>query len=119
MMLEEIREYKNNSIVKRYKDYINNKDIPLNDRWEVFKEAPADWKNRYYWLCQFKVENKLSREISWSDDFYIDKHQTVDMVNIIERLEDDPTRFFNKGWTKELIEEFKEDILQGNIGSFE
>jgi adenylosuccinate lyase len=33
------------------------------------------------------------------------------MVNIVERLEDNPTRFFDKGWTKELIEEFKEEIL--------
>lgn len=116
-MLEEIREYKNNSLSKRYVEYIRDKSIPLNDRWEVFKEAPKDWKNQSNWVQQFEVERKLG-EISWYDDFYIEKNQTVDMVDIVERLEDDPTRFFNKGWTLELIVEFKEEILQENISSF-
>jgi hypothetical protein len=117
--LQEIRDYKNCAIKNRFIEYIQDKTIPMENRWEVFLEAPSDWKNHESYIQHFDVEKKLiSREISWYDDFYIEKNETVHMENVIERLEEDLEDFEKHGWTKDLISELKEEILQTNLGSF-
>ncbi len=119
-IVQEIRDYKNNSLKNRYISYIQDKSIPMAERWEAFCEAPVDWKQQKSYVEHFHVENKLkNREISWYDDFYIEKNETVVMGNIIERLEEELEDFSSNGWTKEIIEEFKEEILSKNLGSFD
>ncbi len=119
-IIQEIRDYKNNSLKQRFVEYIKDVSIPLESRWEAFLEAPMDWKYQQSYVIHFQVERKLKgREISWYDDFYIEKKETVVMENIIERLEEDLDSFSENGWTLELIQEFKEEILQKNIGSFD
>lgn len=118
-ILQEILDYKNCSIKHRFIEYIQDKTIPMLTRWEVFLEAPNDWKNHESYIKRFQIERKLKgKEISWYDDFYIEKHETVHMENVIERLEEDLEDFEKKGWNKDLIAELKEEILQKNLGSF-
>jgi hypothetical protein len=119
-IIQEIRDYKNNSLKQRFVEYIKDVSIPLESRWEAFLEAPMDWKEQQSYVVNFQIERKLkSREISWYDDFYIEKNETVVMENIIERIEEDLDSFSENGWNLELIQEFKEEILQKNIGSFD
>ena len=89
-ILQEIREYKNCAIKERFVAYIKDTTISIENRWEVFIEAPSDWKNKKSFIQHFNVEKKLkNKEISWYDDFYIEKNETVDMQIIVESLESD------------------------------
>lgn len=117
--LQEIRDYKNCAIKQRFVEYIADKTISVENRWEIFLEAPSDWKNHKLYVEKFQIEKKLKiKEIFWHDDFYIEKNETVYMGNIIERLEENLEDFESNGWSKELIEELKEEILQKNLDSF-
>ena len=103
--------------------FIKNTDIDLNLRWAVFKEMPEDFLKRESYQVTFKIEKKLpQKEIFWYDDFYIERYQTVKMIDLIDDLEKrliEPD-LYNAAqiWPKELIDAFKEEILQKELESF-
>lgn len=127
-ILEEIIAFKQapNGLKDRYLAFIADTTIPLDERWAVFKEAPDDWKEQKSWIQHFDFEKEFIGEISWYDDFYVDRHETVDMVDFCEeRLED-----YFAGKYEEEDEEWqtvviacivaaKEEVLASNMGSFE
>lgn len=94
--------------------YLRDKNIPLFDRWEIFRKTPLELLNNDTYNVSFDCEKLLhGGEISWYDDFYKDRHSTVEMVSIIESCEENPDQY-----SEEFITAFKEEILQKCLGSF-
>ena len=107
--------------------YIANTDIPLEDRWELYKEMPDSCLNQDSYTVHFKIEEKYGK-ISWYDEFNKDRYSIVNMKDVIEDLEDSLNSSYPLGYIEELKEkgvaeefltEFKEEILQLGLGSFE
>lgn len=101
---------------------LKDKSIPLNERWKVFVEASGGVINKvnsYY--MDFQSMTKAGFGGSWYDDFYLDRHQTMELTSLVECLEDrnnlnsDSKRF---KMTEEQIEELKEEILQSGYTGF-
>lgn len=118
-LLEKIRAYKEPIYLQQeYLQYIANKEIPLEDRWNVFAEAPYEWKHHCSYIEHFDVEEKLQNgSICWYDDFFIDRYQTVNLADFVEDLRGD-NYDSEERWPEELISEFMEEVLDKNLGSF-
>ncbi len=116
---------------KKTKDAVEliifDKKLPLDQRWEFWLKVPEDAKNNKGWIEHFRWEQQLpGRRVSWYDEFYIDRHQTVIMEEIVDRVEeniayaaqnpDDVS--IRETWTQEMLDDFKEEILEKNLYSF-
>lgn len=127
-ILEEIIAYKKAPVElqQRYVAFIADTTVPLDERWEVFKEAPDEWKQHDSWIHHFDFEKQFFHgKISWCDDFYVEKYETVDMVGFIEeRLEDHFAGEYeeeDEEWETIVlpcIAAAKEEVLAKNLGSF-
>lgn len=120
-LLERIIEYKNKEpdpIIEEYQQYIVDTSIPLNDRWDVFSAAPDEWKNQDSFIPHFSFEKKIPN-FSWYDVFYKERYQTIYLSDIIEGLESNLDWHMKKfSWTQDLVDEWKEEVLAMNLGSF-
>ena len=113
-----IKDYINNKIIFEYKEYISDKTHTLDDRWEVFCIAPYFWQIHTPYIEQFDVFGKLEK-FSWSHDYNYEINETVDLFAFVHFVQENLNTRFNKfGWTQEIIDEFKEEILQRNLASF-
>lgn len=107
-------------------ELLTNKNVPLETRWNFFIKYGDLIGNEGGWIQHFKVEKKLpDGEISWYDDFYKERYETIIMVDIIESIydkiaDDKRSKGSNRqsGWNEELVDEFKEEILAENLYSF-
>lgn len=122
-ILDDIISYKNspNELKDRAISYITDGSIPLMDRWETFKEMPNDWHIHENWLQHFDSEKLLvNSEISWYDDVYVERYETVDMIELVDdrlcdRLSEDPNVYENP---ETILNAFREEIMAKNLGSF-
>lgn len=115
------------SIKNDFQALIKNVDIPLDERWAVFKMAPSELKHGYSWVQHFDFEDSFAEivgeEFTWYDTFYAERHQTVYASNILNHLED---RIVKEGkdiseynWvTHDIIRTFKEEVLSLAMESF-
>lgn len=116
-LLNELKDFKKakNPTKEKYQLFITNKEHPLDERWEVYLEAPESFKERKPYIYHFKVEEEFNIEFYFFDSpFYYDKTQTVYMNSLIERIEDSKKDIFSDL----LIQKLKEEILELNLGSF-
>jgi len=90
--------------------YITDKNISLDDRWNMFCKSPMQMRNQEPYIITFKWENKY-KEIQWYEWFSTDRYATIDMETIIEHM-------FDYEHSDEQIEDMKEEILEKNLGSF-
>lgn len=91
-------------------EYIKNEEYSVDDRWEVYKAMPEGMLSSS-WIQHLNLNGK---EISWYDDHYIERHQSVDNVEIIENYEErlgdgDPDI------TEESIRQLKADMLKSGF----
>lgn len=101
------------SLKKEFENVISNRDLSLDYRWRLFSNVPGSLKNHESWLHQFSAELILpEKEILWMDTFYYDRYTTIDTTAWIDRLDG------KKGWTDDIVNTFKEEILAENLGSF-
>ena len=135
-ILDEIIAYKKapNGLKDRAIAYITDMTVPLSVRWAVFKEMPNEWKVEKSWVQHFDAEKLLGGEISWYDDFYTEKYETVDMVGFVEeRLPEYlfehtdieyPDDVYGAGIDElppeiqTIIDTWREEILAKNLASF-
>jgi hypothetical protein len=136
-ILDEIIAFKQapNGLKDRSVAYINDMTVPLSVRWAVFKEMSDDWKVEESWIQHFDAEKLLPcGEISWYDDFYVEKYETVDMVEfveerLIEKLfeesdEDYPDEVYGATIDtlppeiQTIVDAWREEILSKNLASF-
>jgi len=106
--------------------FITDKDIPLVDRWDIWKNAPSCLKvakSYYYdmWLGDDHLTDCLS------DDYA--RHESVCMVDFIDRLIENKYCELTEGipddecpdqdtWEPEGMDMLKKKILADNMGSF-
>ena len=107
-----------NLLKEVFSDYIKDKSVPLEDRWEVFCAAPDDFSIHEGCQYHFDREEDDFGEISWYDDFYYDRHQTVHMESLIDKIQDKVNDRFSPKWNLEVLQNFKEEILSKNLKSF-
>lgn len=118
-------------VKKKFEAIIVDKEIPLNQRWQFFIDAPSALKNQEAWIQHFKVLDRLEKNISWYDEFNTDKYQTVYMADIIHSTEDNIAYYVEHPKVKpygklakhflddpSIIDEWKEEILSRNLDSF-
>lgn len=87
-----------------------DKSIPLEERWDAYILIQPYLKTASVYWSPESIEK--DHEISWYDDFYLEKDETMQLNNdFIERVE-------GKHWTVD-IDELKEEILDYGYRSFE
>lgn len=105
-------------IFPRFDTYVKDISIPLSDRWTVFAKAPSVLKThgtRYLTILDF--------DISWEDDFFLERFETMDTLEFVSRIEQ--YNSYNDGYGEHVakqmyprLDEIKEYILSLNIGSW-
>lgn len=101
-------------------EYFKDKAVPLEDRWDVYTKACIEnvFINEYCWIFHSVViEDKL--KLDYYDDLYIQKYQTISFLDMVEQVEDEVKnneKFVN--FSKSIIDELKEEILQSGYSSF-
>lgn len=104
---------------------IKDPTYPLEQRWQLFKNAPGEYRNHSSWYWN----SKALGGVSWFDDFYYEKYQTVHSVSLVERVEDAlNTRDKDHSliWLERIFRDdipentdaIKEEILSLNLGSW-
>ena len=95
-------------LTQKVKSFCQNKEYPLNERWNLFIDSDLGIHSRYY--KEFKGINSDL----YYDDFYIANYETVKVKYLLNRgieiklLDSD-----------DKINTFKEDVLSQFIKSFE
>lgn len=96
-------------------EYLKDKNIPVNDRWEVYStvvDRNILKNNEIYGDGHIDILSS-DREITLYDDFYIEKYQTESFTSMyakIPELDDD--------LDQDVIDEWREAVLQSGYTSF-
>ena len=94
-------------LTKKVEEYCQNKEYPLDDRWNLFINSNFGKHKEYY------AEFEGIDSDRYFDDFYIEKYETVQVNYLLERgievqiLDSD-----------DKINAFKENVLKQFIKSF-
>jgi hypothetical protein len=116
------------SVKTDFAKVIRDKSIPLDERWELFKNAPSEFKNHNQWIYDFTLKGMSSRFSLWQE-YEVERHSHVDLIDIIGMVEHD-VNAHNKGeeleycFTEKLVKipdiviQMKEELLLGNMASF-
>ena len=100
------------------KIFVQNKDIPLDERWDFFVKSECGEEKG--WVEH--VKSLEDNDIEYYDDFYFERHQTVTMNSIAERLYDWirwPDKEFSEEKLKKIYDDFREEAIAKFIKSFE
>ena len=102
--------------------------MPLEERWEIFINAPHEFKDHDHYIIHFDVIEENLPNFTLYDDLHADRYETVDTADMvdtfIEKMEnyernkddDDTGKFLYEN--SHIIDELKEEILIQNCGSF-
>lgn len=93
---------------KELKEYVKDKKIPLEERWELFVKSKLGNHSRYY----YEFEGIDWNRYTLYDDFYTDKYAqiTVDaMLETARELEDFDEIAFKKDVLNKFIYSFEND----------
>lgn len=119
-ILQEIAEFKEmvmtgNNLRVAVRQFVTDPTLPLADRWEVWCNSPRVWRQSESFVPSFQVEADLpAGAIFWYDDFYYERHETVDMQSVVDLIQIVET----PGWTEELVNRLKEEIIQRDLLEF-
>lgn len=95
-------------LTKKVEEYCQNKEYPLDDRWNLFINSDFGKHSEYY--KEFKgIDSDL-----YYDGFYIEKYETVKVKYLLDRGIE--IKLLN---SDDKINTFKEDVLSQFIKSFE
>jgi hypothetical protein len=114
---------------------ITDKDRPLEERWDIFKNAPTFLKDHDTSIYHFDfIKSDDGRSENWHRLFdYYERHQTVYLLDVIDNFESihkmlnsDPPQLGYKDHYKkwpcfkdpETIVRAKEQVLKDNIETF-
>jgi hypothetical protein len=97
------------AIKSEFAAYIADKSIPLDERWEVFMNAPDNLQGSSPWIQRFKGLPKDF--VGYDGPVYAERYQTVDVEYILDVISEiDPSKID--------VVAFKEDVLSKNLYSF-
>ena len=112
-MEDKINEFRRleNEIEEEVKAFVQDKSKSLEERWKIF--CLAEMGERDNWIRDFKTLSEImGGEVSYYDDFYIERHETFEVKDFFER---EPVMDATDG----LKDKLKEEILENFIWSFE
>ena len=85
------------------KQYVQDKSISLDDRWEIFERSGFGEHN-----CWIKHLDSLHDDICMYDGLvHVDRNQDVSVFYIIETYKEDVESYNNQDWCKDNILEWK------------
>lgn len=102
MIESEVKEY----IIQT----IKNKNISLEDRWNLFIQNKNLFPIRSFLVYYPEIE---TNDINYYDDFGYERHQTVDVVELVELIEEGDYLKFNIDLNK-----LKEEIMESRYSGF-
>ena len=109
--LEETRE-KLGEIEEEIIPYIQDKSLPLNERWDCFINNDLGGHD-----CYIQRFNGSKIGIDFIEDGWKEKYMTLYVSDILEH--DEKGNNITEKYTQEEIDEFRENVLQKYIKSFE
>lgn len=114
-LAKSIAESTKNSFV----EVIENKDIPLDVRWDLWVSAPSEMKERQRWIVHFK--NLPDDLIGIDGPIWAERRETVYCADIIDRLleENEYLRIDTDLISKINIDALREEILEMNLECFD
>jgi hypothetical protein len=105
------------SLKKRVREAFSDKTIPLQDRWSVWVDLPDIVKEEFWRIIRFPIEDRVG-----SITEHFDRRDTIHLPDYVADLESNLEWFRQRSmpynWTQELIDEFKEQILEQNLVQF-
>ena len=101
------------SMKESFVKVIQDKSLPLKDRWKLFNDAPKEFREENDWVEDFDSIG----DVNWYDDFYYERYQVVYTVDIVDRIVD-KQQYPQFKDNPEKLNELKEEILSKNLWSF-
>ncbi|BAU39976.1 hypothetical protein [Ralstonia phage RSP15] len=117
-------EKQQQQLLEDFQAVITDQTYPLEQRWELWVSAPKNFKKHNPYYVDFET---IKCEVSWYDDFNVERHETFFMVDMISQIEErrewHPNflkgQFADTPEGKEQINLLKEEILQKNVMCFD
>lgn len=113
-------------LASKVREYTTNKDIPLEERWSLFKQIAPSIYTYVEASCDDPfglIDNYLMGPAG--SIFYIDRYQTVNLIDILDDLEskfddnqEDVEYFLNGRSVQEFVTECKEELMNLEMWSF-
>lgn len=111
------------NLYNEVKKYCQNKEIPLDDRWDIF--CGADLGDHFSWITRYSpiVDEYI-------EEGYLNRYETIYIDDILEwyeekvyeileeELGEEPAQEQVEVYMREPLVEFKEDTMQKFIKSF-
>ena len=92
---------------------IHDPKVSLPERWDLFVNVGEFVFGYKPWVEHPEHEVKCMANLSWYDDFYINRYQNVVMPTIVEQMRDRPDKY-----SPECITEFQEWCLRTECYGF-
>jgi hypothetical protein len=115
------------SIKPNFAVYIQNKDIPLEERWAIFALAPSELKTHEDYGPTFRSIH--SDFIMYDGPVHMDRGQTMTTLDLIEDIESslkdiEEDMYCGRKWAQDMLEAvdinaLKEEIMAKNLHSFD
>ena len=104
-------------VKKEFEVYVKDKTIPLEERWNLFVEAPDSLSEVTDWIQHFKIENFNERDM-YED---LSKSQNVFAVDFVERAIDGFTyeNILSSAQIEEISNALKEHFLSKKLKCFQ
>ncbi len=110
-----------------FEQYIKNKEIPLDERWEIFILAPSEMKTHENYLTSF--DSLPNDFVMYDGPIHADRGNTIETKDMIENIQESLDEissgdFYRDDYYKNKFLEvdmnaIKEEILSKNMGSFD
>lgn len=120
-----------------YLKIITDQNISLEERWEIFVNAPHEFKKHDHYIIHFAIIEENLPIFTLYDDLHCDHGETVETADMVDTLcetmadyepdnaseeNDDEDEDQNTGKilykNPNIIDQLKEEILAKNLGSF-
>lgn len=95
-------------------NFIQNKEFPLKERWEYFRESPEYIFNHRDYSLHFPIFESQGYEICYEGEIHAERYQTIDVASRFESFFDD----LEAEGKLELIDQIKEEILESGVRTF-
>ena len=107
------------SAKKLFVEVIENKDIPLETRWNLWVNAPSEMKERQGWIVHFK--NLPNNLIGVDGPIWAERRETIYCADIVDRLlaENEYHSDADDQISRININSLKEEILESNLECFD
>lgn len=85
-------------------EFVMNKENSREDRLEVWTACPSHMAPEQSWVVHLPVYEKKYGEISWYDDFYVERGSIFDLRDVIDYAADHE-------WTEEQLNDFINECM--------